>query len=260
MDMAMQEVGDLLTLALEISKEAGEITLQHFGSVLTSDTKGDGTPVTIADRAAETHLRERIGRQFPHHGILGEEFGETNPDAPVRWILDPIDGTRSFIRGVPLYGVLIGVEVDGEPTVGVAHFPALHETVGAATGKGCWWNGRAAQVSTVDTLADAAAMATEPADLLQGPVGAGWERLVRETSLARTWGDCYGHILVATGRAEIMIDPILAPWDAAPFVPILSEAGGMFTDLSGKARLDGGSGISTNGLLHKEVLAFLGGA
>ena len=103
-------------------------------------------------------------------------------------------------------------------------------------------------------------MATEPADLLQGPVGAGWERLVRETSLARTWGDCYGHILVATGRAEIMIDPILAPWDAAPFVPILSEAGGMFTDLSGKARLDGGSGISTNGLLHKEVLALLGGA
>lgn len=258
MDSVEQQLGDLLTLALEISKEAGEITLQHFGSVLTSETKGDGTPVTMADRAAETHLRDRIGRQFPDHGILGEEFGETNPGAPVRWILDPIDGTRSFVRGVPLYGVLIGVEVHGNPAVGVAHFPVLGETVGAATGKGCWWNGKPARVSAVDTLSDSAVMATEPADLLEGQVGAGWERLVRETSLARTWGDCYGHILVATGRAEIMIDPILAPWDAAPFLPILSEAGGMFTDLKGRARLDGGSGISTNGLLHEEVLALLG--
>mgnify|MGYP001827549611 CR=1 FL=1 len=102
-------------------------------------------------------------------------------------------------------------------------------------------------------------MATDPADLLDGPVAAGWERLVRETSLARTWGDCYGHILVATGRAEVMVDPILSPWDAAPFVPILSEAGGRFTDLEGRARCDGGSGVSTNGLLHEQVLALLQG-
>lgn len=253
-------LGVLLQFAHELALEAGKITLRHFGAVLTSDTKRDGTPVTESDRAAETLLREKIGKRFPDHGILGEEFGESNSGADIRWILDPIDGTRSYIRGVPLYGVLIGIEVEGVPAVGVAHFPALGETVSAASGLGCNWNGRPARVSSINALADAAALTTEPAELLAGPLAEGWERLVRESSLARTWGDCYGHILVATGRAEIMIDPILSPWDAAPFVPILSEAGGRFTDKEGRARVDGGSGISTNGHLHDLVLALLGGA
>ena len=144
--------------------------------------------------------------------------------------------------------------------MGVAHFPALGETVGAALGHGCRWNGRPARVSNVDTLASAAALTTDPAELLEGPAARGWERLVRDTALARTWGDCYGHILVATGRAEIMVDPILSPWDAAPFLPILTEAGGRFTDVEGRARFDGGSGISTNGLLHSRVLEILKGS
>ncbi|MGD2121414.1 MAG: inositol monophosphatase family protein, partial [Gemmatimonadota bacterium] len=224
----------ILEFAIGWAREAGAITLQHFGAVLSSQTKGDGTPVTIADRAAETLLRNKIGAEYPDHGILGEEYGETNPGASIRWILDPIDGTRSFVRGVPIYGVLIGVEVDGVPAVGVAHFPALGETVGAARGHGCLWNGKPARVSPIRTLSDAAALTTDPVELLEGPVASGWETLVRLTSLARTWGDCYGHILVATGRAEIMIDPVLSPWDAAPFVPILEEAGGRFTDLAGK--------------------------
>ena len=253
------DLGHLLETALELAESAGAITLRYFGSVLASDTKGDGTPVTLADREAETLLRDEIGSRFPSHGILGEEFGETHPGSPIRWILDPIDGTRTFVRGVPLYGVLIGIEVEGRPAVGVAHFPALKETVGAATGHGCWWNGREARVSGLTDLSASAVMATEPEDLLEGPVAEGWVDLVKKTSLARTWGDCYGHILVATGRAEIMIDPILSPWDAAPFVPILSEAGGRFTDIEGRERLDGGSGISTNGLLHDEVLEILGG-
>ena len=260
MNAGTAELGGLLRVAHDLALEAGEITLQHFGTVLASDTKGDGTPVTESDRAAETLLRKKIGTQFPDHGILGEEFGETNPGATVRWILDPIDGTRSFVRGVPLYGVLIGIEVEGVPAVGVAHFPALRETVGAALGHGCTWNGRPARVSSVRTLSDAAVLATEPGDLLEGPAAKGWERLVRETSLARTWGDCYGHILVATGRAEIMVDPILSPWDAAPFLPILAEAGGRFTDMEGRARIDGGSGISTNGHFHDLALALMGGA
>jgi histidinol-phosphatase len=253
------ELGRLLQVAQNLAIDAGAITLKHFGTVLAADTKEDGTPVTEADRAAETLMREKIGAQFPTHGILGEEFGEANPGAPIRWILDPIDGTRSFVRGVPLYGVLIGIEVEGTPAVGVAHFPALNEIVGAALGHGCSWNGRPARVSEVDTLPEAAALTTDPVELLEGPAAAGWETLVRETSLARTWGDCYGHILVATGRAEIMVDPILSPWDAAPFVPILTEAGGRFTDRDGNARFDGGSGISTNGLLHDQVLSLLRG-
>jgi histidinol phosphatase-like enzyme (inositol monophosphatase family) len=255
-----RDLGKIFEKALSWAQEAGAITLQHFGTVLSSDTKGDGTPVTMADRAAETFLRDKIKSVYPDHGILGEEFGETNSGASIRWILDPIDGTRSFMRGVPIYGVLIGVEVDGTPAVGVAHFPALSETVGAARGHGCLWNGRPARVSSIQTLPDAAALTTDPVELLEGPAAAGWETLVRETSLARTWGDCYGHILVATGRAEIMIDPILSPWDAAPFIPILEEAGGRFTDLKGNPRLDGGSGVSTNGLLHDRVLDLFRGS
>ena len=163
------------------------------------------------------------------------------------------------MRGIPLYGVLIGIELEGAPVVGVAHFPALRETVGAALGHGCFWNGRPVSVSKVQKLGDALALTTDPAGILQDPMAAGWNRLLQESALARSWGDCYGHILVATGRAEIMVDPVLAPWDAAPFVPILSEAGGRFTDREGVPRLDGGSGISTNGLLHEEVLDILRG-
>jgi len=251
------DLAPLLEVAQELAVSAGDITLKYFGTVLDPEAKSDGTPVTVADRSAEAFLRKEISRRYPTHGILGEEFGESNAGASVRWILDPIDGTRSFVRGVPLYGVLIGIEIEGIPAVGVAHFPALGETVGAATGEGCIWNGTRASVSAVADLRQAAVMATDPVDLLEGPVGRGWEHLVRTSSMARTWGDCYGHILVATGRAEVMIDPILAPWDAAPFVPILTEAGGRFTDLDGKVGAHGGSGISTNGLLHEEILSTL---
>jgi len=259
MNHGARELEELLQVAQELARNAGSITLEHFGRVLSSRTKGDGTPVTAADVASETYLREEILRRYPEHGILGEEFGETNPEASVRWILDPIDGTRSFMRGIPLYGVLLGIEVDGVPSVGVAHFPALGETVAAALGEGCYWNDRPARVSAVSDLASAAVLTTDPAPLLDDPMGPGWEQLVRKASLARTWGDCYGHALVATGRAEVMVDSILSPWDAAPFVPILQEAGGRFTDRDGIVRLDGGSGISSNGILHAQILEILSG-
>jgi histidinol phosphatase-like enzyme (inositol monophosphatase family) len=228
--------------------------------LLASEAKRDGSPVTVADRAAENLLRDRIARRYPDHGILGEEFGESRPGARVRWILDPIDGTRSFMRGVPLYGVLIGIEVEGEPVVGVAHFPALEETVAAARGEGCFWNGGAARVSNVSEISESAVLTTDPVELLSGRWARGWEVLMRRCALARSWGDCYGHILVATGRAEVMVDPVLSPWDAAPFGPILSEAGGLFTDLSGTSGAHGGSGISTNGVLHQKVLDLLQGS
>ncbi len=253
-DVSLRE---LLEVAQEWAREAGAVTLEHFGGILDSETKLDGTPVTVADRAAERLLRDRIQLRYPGHGILGEEFGETNPTSRVRWILDPIDGTRSFMRGVPLYGVLIGIEVDGSARVGVAHFPGLGETVAGAAGEGCYWNGGPARVSSVRDLSEGAVLTTDPAELLDGPMAAGWETLVRRSALARTWGDCYGHILVATGRAEVMVDPVLSPWDAAPFVPILQEAGGIFTDKDGVAGAHGGSGVSTNGRLHDEVLSIL---
>jgi fructose-1,6-bisphosphatase/inositol monophosphatase family enzyme len=167
------------------------------------------------------------------------------------------------MRGVPLYGVLIGIEVDGEAAVGVAHFPPLGETVSAANGLGCRWRvqgapaPRPARVSDVSELSDAAVLVTDPRIALSPSLGEGWKRLAAQVDLARGWGDAYGHLLVATGRAEIMVDPILAPWDAAPFLPILREAGGKFTDFSGVETIHGGRGVSSNGHLHAEVLSKL---
>lgn len=260
MNPGTPELGRLLEVALELARQAGQITLRYYGTALTGEAKPDGTPVTAADRATESFLRDRIGTEFPGHGILGEEFGETNPGADIRWVLDPIDGTKTFMRSIPLYGVLIGVEFEGVSMAGVAHFPALGETVGAALGHGCTWNGRPARVSQVDTLSAASVLTTDPVTILQDPMATGWERLSGAASMVRTWGDCYGHILVATGRAEVMVDPILSPWDAAPFPPILAEAGGRFTDREGHPGWGSASGISTNGILHEEVLAILAGS
>jgi histidinol phosphatase-like enzyme (inositol monophosphatase family) len=259
MTLGAKQLEELFVVAQELARGAGLVTMEHFGSMVTADSKKDGTPVTVADRAAETYLRDRIEQRFPEHGILGEEFGETNPGASVRWILDPIDGTASFMRGVPLFGVLIGVEIEGEASVGVVHIPALQETVAAASGFGCFWNGSPARVSSVTDLSRATVLSTDPAALLDGSDAGAWARLVKKAALARMWGDCYGHILVATGRADVMFDPTLFPWDAAPLVAILKEAGGLFTDHRGVPGAHGGSGISTNGLLHQEVLDLIRG-
>jgi len=253
-------LAELREVAVALAREAGDLTLRYFGRTVEADRKGDGTPVTEADRGAERLLREGIEARFPTHGILGEEFGEVRSDAPVRWILDPIDGTRSFVRGVPLYGVLVGIEVEGEPVVGVAHFPALGESVAAARGEGCLWNGERARVSKRSELADALVLTTDPERIRREEgTGPGWRVLARGAAFSRSWGDCYGHVLVATGRAEVMVDPVLSPWDAAPLLPILTEAGGRFTDLDGGTTIHGGSGVSTNGLLHDAVLQILGG-
>lgn len=254
-----QEIADILEAAREFAADAGDVTLKYFGGVVDSEAKGDGSPVTIADREAERLIRDRVAARFPDHGVLGEEYPPTNEGARVRWILDPIDGTRSFMRGVPLYGVLIGVEVDGEPVVGVAHFPALGEMVSAGRGMGCFLNQNPCVVSGVDTLEKSLVTTTDVERILAMEAGAGWRTLQQRSSFSRTWGDCYGHILVATGRAEVHVDPLLSSWDAGPLLTILEEAGGRFTTLAGEATIHGGSGVSTNGILHDEVLEILRG-
>ena len=207
---------------------------------------------------------------------MGEEFGEQpghlgqpgQVGKPIfRWIIDPIDGTKSFIRGVPLYGVMIALEVDSVAALGVLHFPALDETVAAARGLGCRFNGVRCQVSQTDKLADALLLSSavpgrhtlaEPRDGRDDlAANARLDKLVRSVKLFRTWGDCYGYAMVATGRAEIMLDPRLAIWDCAPMLPIMLEAGGKFTDLRGEPTIYGASGVATNGRLHDEVLAII---
>lgn len=252
-------ISALRAAAETFAVEAGGLTLRSFGGIIDHDVKPDGTPVTPVDREVETLLRERIGARFPEHGILGEELGESQPGARVRWIIDPIDGTQSFLRGVPLFAVLLGVEVDGEAAVGVAHFPALQETVSAGVGLGCTWNGRPCEVSRVDRLDRSLVLTTDPVCLPASSIADGWRTLSREAAVTRGWGDAWGHILVATGRAELMVDPILATWDAAPLLPILVEAGGRFTSIGGVTTIQGGSGVSSNGLVHDTALEMLRG-
>ncbi|MCB0191844.1 MAG: inositol monophosphatase family protein [Anaerolineae bacterium] len=252
---------EYLDFAIETAWQAGQLTLGYFQTDLRPDFKADESPVTIADREAEKLIRSRIERQYPHHAIVGEEFGEAvdSETNSHRWFIDPIDGTRSFIRGVPLYGVLIGLEIDGVSQVGVAHFPALNEMVAAATGEGCWWNGRRAQVSTSTRLKEGVVAHYDAAAFQKQGRGAAWERFQKQAGYRAGWCDAYGYLLVATGRAELMLDPVMNSWDCAPFPPILQEAGGYFGDWSGNPTIHGGEAMATTQTLLPEVLEIIRG-
>ena len=244
---------NLLDFAVEVAWRAGRVALGHYQTGITAETKPDNSPVTVADRAAEQLARDLIATRFPGDGIVGEEFGVVRPEASRRWILDPIDGTRSYVRGVPLFGCLLALEEDGEPVIGVMYFPALEESVYAARGEGCWWNGRRALVSDETDLSRALVLCTDVEHIERENRTAAWNRVRSHAGLVRTWGDCYGHALVATGRAEAMFDPVMSVWDAAALLPIIEEAGGVFTDWDGAARHTGGSAISTNAALARHI-------
>ena len=221
------------------------------------ERKDDGSPVTDADRAAERAVREWIEQRFPHDGILGEEYGVSRPDAPRRWFIDPIDGTKSFVRGVPLWGSLVAV-VEGESVLaGAAAYPATGELLAAARGEGCFHNGARAAVSTVTELGDAIALTTDPSFAAAPALRARWDAFTGAVACTRGWGDCYGYLLVATGRAEVMVDGVFSPWDAAAFQPIVEEAGGVFTDWLGRPTAFGGNGIATNRALAAPIRARL---
>jgi histidinol-phosphatase len=254
--MDPRELKEILEFATHAAREAGEITLKYFGTDINVDRKSDRSPVTIADRKAEEKLRTLIQGQFPDHGIVGEEFGEEGRGGEYRWIVDPIDGTRSFIRGVPLYGILVALEHQDDAILGVIHHPALEETVRAAVGGGCEWNGRPARVSEIDALANAMVLTTDPGGVFRkNRLFA--ERLLSQASRQRTWGDCYGYTLVATGRAEAMMDPKMALWDSAALKPVIQEAGGVFSDWSGKPTIHGEDALAANPRLHSLILEMM---
>jgi histidinol phosphatase-like enzyme (inositol monophosphatase family) len=245
------ELNELLEFAVDLARGAGVITLQYFRKEPETSKKSDGSYVTIADREAEADLRRRIAEKFPDDGILGEEEGESQGRSGRRWILDPIDGTFAFVHGVPLYGVLIAVEISGQMSVGVVNIPALGEIVSAAKGLGCFLNGERARVSNTAELKDALLLSTSfdrRTELLQA-----------KAKVSRTWGDCYGYVLVATGRADVMLDPVMNLWDCAPLLPIMEEAGGTFADWHGVRTADGGNAIATNGVLFDEVMSVVKG-
>jgi histidinol-phosphatase len=247
----------LLAAVAELARVMGDCALQQYRTGVAVETKGDGSPVTAADRDAERAGRKWIARYFPGDGILGEELGEQPSDARRRWLLDPIDGTKSFVRGVPLWGSLVAVCEGNDVLAGAAYFPAVAELVAAAPGEGCWWNDARCSVSRIAALSDATALTTDTRFAGTESRGDGWRALTSRCFIGRTWGDAFGYLLVATGRAEVMADPLANPWDAAPFLPIIEESGGVFTDWGGQRTAFGGSVVATNRALAKEARALL---
>jgi len=254
------ELADRLETALAIARRAGALTLEYFNrGNYAVERKGDATPVTDADRGAEQLLRADLAARFPDDGVLGEEFPERPGSSGFRWIVDPIDGTKSFITGVPLYGTLIGLEHHGRSVLGVIHLPALDETLWGLAGGDAWFARgadapRPARVSTRATLAESVFCTSEVASFAKRGSADAYHALEAAARITRTWGDCYGYSLVATGRADVMVDPLMSVWDAAALQPILEAAGGTFTDWRGRPTIHAGEGIATNGLLQAETL------
>lgn len=259
-----------LEYARTIAFQAGEQTLRYFydTEALAVETKPDASPVTIADRETEQFLRQKIAEHFPDDSVFGEELPNTEGTSGFRWCLDPIDGTKSFIHGVPLYSTLIGltkIDSEGEERCvgGVVVLPALRELVWAGIGLGAWHETNRDKpkrccVSQCSDLAEATFLTSEVITFDKKKRREAYNRLEQRVRLVRTWGDAYGYVLVATGRADVMIDPAMSDWDSAPLLVILEEAGGRFTDWKGNPAIFGGEGVATNGILHDNVLEVLG--
>lgn len=259
-----EELQSRLDFALDAAAQAAEFIMGHYQSPdLAVDRKRDASPVTAADRGAEELIRGLISAKYPDDAVLGEEFGETDGTSGWRWVLDPVDGTKSFVHGVPLFGTLIAAEFGADQVIGLCRLPALNEVVYAARGLGAWWkigdrDPIRAKVSDVGQLSDALFCTTTIHGWTKYGQAGLLEKFCNACGLTRGWGDCYGHVLVATGRADIMVDPALNPWDCAPLVPIMQEAGGHFVDYTGKPDIHAGRGLSVNAALLEKVLPLLG--
>ena len=246
-----------LDLALELADIADPLAMARFRAAdLHIETKPDMTPVTDADRAIETALRETLAKARPGDAIIGEEFGHTDGSAARRWIIDPIDATKNFVRGIPVFATLIGLEVDGRIDTGVVSAPALGRRWWAARGEGAFLDGEPIRVSAIARLGEAQLLYPE-VELFAGPGQERFLDLAERCWRSRGFGDFWQHMLVAQGSAEIALEPEVSLWDMAAVQVIVEEAGGRFTDLAGIATAAGGNALSTNGLLHDEVLGLI---
>lgn len=250
----MKEVYDF---AVQLAEKAGQNTLRYFGRCISIEHKDDASPVTIADQSTEELIRAEIEHHFPQDSILGEEFGVKEGSSGYRWILDPIDGTKTFIRGVPLYGTLIALEKEGASLIGVMNFPPLQTTISALRDGGCFRNGEPCHVSQESRLSQAALMMTSMAEIMDTFGETAFKAILSQTGMQRTWADCYGYFLVATGMAEASMDAKMKIWDIAPLIPIIQEAGGTISDKTGRISLDSPHVIASNGILHAELLHLL---
>ena len=265
----MTELSARLDAALVAALKASSIILPYFRSPsLAVETKKDLTPVSEADKKAEQGIRREITARFPDDGIVGEEYGERRGKNNYRWYLDPIDGTKAFIRGVPLFGTMIAIERSKEMVAGVVAFPALGEIIYASQGHGAWFsqdvdfkkpssrikNLRRASVSKIAHLKQSCICAGEAGLFVVNETLKEYEGIISSGAVVRGWSDCYAHYLVATGKIEAMVEPEMRVWDNAALLPIIKEAGGTFTDFSGKSTAYTNNAISSNGLVHRELL------
>lgn len=242
---------------IELAEQSGDFIRPLFANPsLAVEFKADESPVTAADKGAEQLLRSLIAKKFPTHGVIGEEFGNDRPDAEFVWVLDPIDGTKSFITGVPLFGTLIALLHNGQPVLGAIHQPILRQLVigdNAAT----TLNDRAIRVRPTARLEDATLLTSDPLNTAKYQNGAAWAALEKRVRLTRTWGDCYGYLLVAAGFADIMCDPIMNPWDIQALIPVVRGAGGVITDWQGGDPVKAESIVAANPALHALAIAAL---
>jgi histidinol-phosphatase len=250
---------EILNTAIAAAKAAGEIALNYFRTNLTVEIKADRTPVTRADRECEARIVEILSARFPDCGFLGEELGEHRGTVNARWIIDPIDGTKNFIRGIPFFATLIALEEEGEITAGVMHAPAINDLLYARKGQGAFANGRQVHVSAVNDLHDAMLIHGGLKDLKVRPCWQPFLRLVDATARQRGFGDALGHSVVIGGQAEVALEPEIKPWDVAATKIIVTEAGGRFSDFAGSPSIYAGSAVISNGRVHDEVLKVLRG-
>ena len=255
--MKPDELQEVLEFAVDATREAGRLTLDYFQSDPETEIKADASPVTVADRKAEELLRARIEAAFPSHGILGEEFGETTGREPARWILDPIDGTYSFVQGVPLYTNLVGLEWEGEMVAGVIYAPALDEIVYGGRGVGARWNDGPARVSETAGLAEASLSTTSTQLLASYQRLDAYNRLRGRCRTDRGWADAYAFILLATGRVDVVVEGIMSIWDTAAPCAVVEAAGGAFTDWRGNRTHKAPEALATNGRLLEAAVEAL---
>lgn len=255
----MQDLSTELAFALDVARRGGRVAMSHFGRNPEARQKDDGSWVTEADWAVESQIRLRIARTFPDHNVLGEEEGltaagggEPHPDAPT-WVVDPIDGTNNYMRGIPIWATLVGLRIGADTVVGVAHAPALDETYDAARDLGARMNGEQIQVDPVTSLDEAMFVFADAQSFIEHGIGDVFDDLRAKTYRNRGFGDFWGHMLVARGAAHVMIEPSLKTWDVAALQPIVSEAGGRLTQLDGSPWVDGGGCLTTNGALHEQL-------
>ena len=260
---------ELLKIALKTAELAQANILKYYQADVGVEWKADNTPVTIADKSTEEVARMFWAKETPGFGVIGEEFGIESPDAEYQWVIDPIDGTKSFVHGVPLFGTLIALYKRNVPVCSVIRIPAMNTAVWAVNGGGAFLDGKPCHCSKTAALKDATVLSGTVNTMETKGFGEGFTQLRRSAKLYRGWGDCYGYYLVTAGRADIMLDPVVSLWDIAPFPLRLQEAGGKFSTIDGKTELFDASGkptapiyegftsIATNGLLHEEVLRLM---